>query len=339
MRRFFLVLLSLFPGASGLTAAPRATDEILSALQTRLERNIGFEDLVEQLSELEPKELKRLQSEYDKVWPNLREAYLDAFRKEAEDQYSGATKQSNQRAIKEARASFHSVRMMAEGPMKGAIIAQSEPAVTLLKGLLLPSGEKILKVAGDKLDRQRSQILKLGQFRDGILKAAIAIEDAESVANILAQEQSVAEGLSDLDRDGLRVMKANRKIAEAEMVPEAERQGVEELNQMRLLIGLRALVLDPALCEASRGHSEDMANMNFFSHTSPVRGKESFGQRAALCGTSSSGENIFMGSTKPSSANRGWFRSPGHHKNMFSPSHQRVGLGNYGSHWTQMFGR
>ena len=59
----------------------------------------------------------------------------------------------------------------------------------------------------------------------------------------------------------------------------------------------------------------------------------------ALSGTSSSGENIFMGSTKPASANRGWFRSPGHHKNMFNPGHKRVGLGNYGSHWTQMFGR
>jgi len=339
VRSLILLLLALFPGASGVTAAPRATDEILSALQTRLERNIGFEDLIEQLSNLEPKELKRLQSEYDKVWPSLRDAYLEAFRKEAKDQHSGTARQSNQRAIKEARERFHSVRMMAEGPMKGAIIAQSEPAVALLKELLLPSGEKILKVAGVKLDNQRSQILKLGQFRDGILKAAIAIEDAESVANILAQEQSVAEGLSGLDRNGLRVMKANRKIAEAEMVPEAERRGVEELNQMRLLIGLGALVLDPKLCEASRGHSEDMANMNFFSHTSPVRGKESFGQRAALCGTSSSGENIFMGSTKPSSANRGWFRSPGHHKNMFSPSHRRVGLGNYGSHWTQMFGR
>ncbi|RCL37261.1 MAG: CAP domain-containing protein [Verrucomicrobia bacterium] len=339
MRRFLLLLLPLLPGVSGVMAAPRATDEILSALQTRLERNIGFEDLIEQLSDLEPKELKRLQSDYDKVWPGLRDTYLDSFRKEAEDQHSGAARQSNQRAIKEARERFHSVRMMAEGPMKGAIIAQSEPAVALLRELLLPSGEKILQVAGENLNKQRAQIIKLGAFRDGILKAAIAIEDAESVANILAQEQSVAEGLSDLERNGLRVMKANRKIAEAEMVPEAERRGVEELNQMRLLIGLNALVLDPKLCEASRGHSEDMATLNFFSHTSPVKGKESFGQRAALCGASSSGENIFMGSTKPSSANRGWFRSPGHHKNMFSPGHRRVGLGNYGSHWTQMFGR
>ena len=73
-------------------AAPRATDEILSALQTRLERNIGFEDLIEQLSDLEPRELKRLQSDFDKVWPGLRDAYLDAFRKEAESQHSGATR-------------------------------------------------------------------------------------------------------------------------------------------------------------------------------------------------------------------------------------------------------
>ncbi len=339
MGRLLLLLLSLFVGVSGVMAAPRATDEILSALQTRLERNIGFEDLIEQLSTLEPRELERLQSDFDKVWPGLRDAYLDAFRKEAESQHSGAARQSNQRAIREARESFHSVRMMAEGPMKGAIVAKSEPAVALLREVLLPSGEKILQVAGEALNEQRSQILKLGAFRDGILKAAISIEDAESVASILAQEQSVAEGLSDLDRNGLRIMKANRKIAEAEMVPEGERRGVEELNQMRLLVGLDALVLDPKLCEASRGHSEDMANLNFFSHTSPVRGKESFGKRAALCGTNSSGENIYMGSTKPSSANRGWFRSPGHHKNMFSPGHKRVGLGNYGSHWTQMFGR
>jgi uncharacterized protein YkwD len=34
----------------------------------------------------------------------------------------------------------------------------------------------------------------------------------------------------------------------------------------------------------------------------------------------------------------GWFYSPGHHKNMFSPGQRRIGLGQYGSHWTQMFG-
>ncbi|MBB08970.1 MAG: hypothetical protein CMN03_12040 [Roseibacillus sp.] len=339
MRRAPAILLALLLGAPGMMAAPRATDEILSALQTRLENNAGFDDLIEQLSDLEPRELARLQAEYDKVWPRMRDTYLSAFKAEAKQQHSGSARQANQKAIREARESFHSVRVMPEGPMKGAIIARSEPAVALLRELLLPSAERILKLAGEPLNRQRAQILRLGKFRDGILKAAIAIEDAESVAKVRAEEQSVAEDLSDLDRNGLRVMENNRKIAEAEMVPENERRGVEELNQMRLLVGLNALLLDPRLCDASRGHSEDMARLNFFSHTSPVKGKQSFGQRAALSGTTSSGENIFMGSAKPTSANRGWFRSPGHHRNMFSPGHNRIGLGNYGSHWTQMFGR
>ena len=60
-------------------AAPRATDEILSALQTRLENNASFDDLIEQLSDLEPRELARLQAEYDKVWPRMRDTYLSAF--------------------------------------------------------------------------------------------------------------------------------------------------------------------------------------------------------------------------------------------------------------------
>ncbi len=339
MRPLPVILLALLTGVQMMMSAPRATDEILSALQTRLENNSSFEDLMEQLSNLEPRELKRLQAEYDKVWPSMRDAYLGAFKDEARKQHSGTARQASQKAIREARESFHAVRIMPEGPMKAAIIARSEPAVGLLKELLLPSAERILRIAGDPLEKQRSQILRLGEFRDGILKAAIAIEDAESVVKVKAQEQSVAEDLSDLERNGLRVMENNRKIAEAAMVPEAERRGIEELNQMRLLVGLHALILDPRLCDASRGHSEDMATLNFFSHTSPVQGKQSFGQRAALSGTTSSGENIFMGSASPKSANRGWFRSPGHHRNMFSPGHRRVGLGQYESHWTQMFGR
>ena len=339
MARLPALLLPLLMGVQIMAAAPRATDEILSALQTRLENNAGFEDLLEQLDNLEPKELARLQAEYDKVWPRMRDAYLQAFKEEAKEQNSGSMRQANQKAIREARESFHSVRIMPEGPMKAAIIARSEPAIGLLHELLLPSSGRILGIAGDPLNKQRAQVLRLGEFRDGILKAAIAIEDADSVARVKAEEQTVAEDLSDLSRDGLRLMEHNRKIAEAEMVPKAEWRGIEELNQMRLLVGLNALILDPRLCNASRGHSEDMGTLGFFSHTSPVKGKQSFVQRAALAGATSSAENIFMGSNSPKAANRGWFRSPGHHRNMFNPGHRRVGLGNYGSHWTQMFGR
>lgn len=339
MIRFATVLIALLSGVPLAVAAPRATDEILSALQTRLENNTGFDDLVEQLGELETRELARLQAEYDKVWPRLRDDYLDAFEAEAREQNSGTSRQASQRAIREARETFHAVRGMPEGPMKEAVKNRSEPAVTELRELLLPSAQRILRIAGAPLGSQRGRVLRLGEFRDGILRAAVAIEDATTVTRVKEEEQKLASAHSDLDRDGLRIMEKNRRIAEEKMIPEGERRGIEELNEIRLLVGLNALVLDPGLCEASRGHSEDMATLKFFSHTSPVEGKESFGQRAALAGTTSSGENIYMGSTNPKSANRGWFRSPGHHKNMFHPAQRRIGLGNYGRHWTQMFGR
>ena len=339
IRRLTLLLIALWAGGVVVAAPPRATDEILSALQTRLETNAPFEDLIEQLSELEPADLSKLQAEYDKVWPSMRDDYLEAFQSAAKEQNTGQMRQANQKIIREARETFHAVRGMPEGPMKAALKARSEPAVNQLRELLLPSAGRVLKIAGDPLNKQRNQILRLGTFRDGILKAAIAIEEPKTVENLKVEEVKVAEELSDIDRNGLRIMEKNRKIAESAMIPEPERLGIEELNLTRLLVGLNALVLDPNLCEASRGHSEDMARLNFFSHTSPVKGKQSFGQRAGLAGTNASGENIYMGSTKPQRANRGWFHSPGHHKNMFNPGQRRIGLGNYGRHWTQMFGR
>ncbi len=333
------LLLALWVGGSVVAAPPRATDEVLSALQTRLENNAPFDDLIEQLSNLEPADLNKLQAEYDKVWPGIRDGYLNGFKNAAKEQNSGQMRQANQKIIRDARETFHVVRGMPAGPMKTALKSRSEPALNQLRELLLPSAGRVLKIAGDALNKQRDQVLKLGAFRDGILKAAIAIEEPRSVEILKAEEVKVAKEFSDIDRTGLRIMEKNRKIAENEMIPELERLGIEELNLMRLLVGLNALVLDPKLCEASRGHSEDMARHNFFSHTSPVKGKQSFGQRAGLAGTNASGENIYMGSTNPKRANEGWFHSPGHHKNMFNPGQRRIGLGNYGRHWTQMFGR
>ena len=93
------------------------------------------------------------------------------------------------------------------------------------------------------------------------------------------------------------------------------------------------------LCDAARDHSKDMSEKNFFAHESPVKGKTTPWDRAANFGTTASGENIYAGSTDPHGANTGWFYSPGHHKNMFNPGQKRIGLGQFKSHWTQMFGR
>jgi uncharacterized protein YkwD len=107
----------------------------------------------------------------------------------------------------------------------------------------------------------------------------------------------------------------------------------------RLYLGLSALTIDPKLCDAARDHSKDMSEQNFFAHESPVKGKTTPWDRASNFGTTASGENIYAGSTDPHGANTGWFYSPGHHKNMFNPGQKRIGLGQFKSHWTQMFGR
>ena len=49
------------------------------------------------------------------------------------------------------------------------------------------------------------------------------------------------------------------------------------------------------------------------------------------------GENIYMGSNATVDALRGWFLSPGHHKNMLA-KHARVGVGRHGVFFTEMFG-
>jgi uncharacterized protein YkwD len=82
-----------------------------------------------------------------------------------------------------------------------------------------------------------------------------------------------------------------------------------------------------------------MATLNFFAHESPVAGKKTPWDRAAKFGTSASGENIAMGARSGPASIWMWWYSPGHLKNMTNGGHNRIGLGQNGVYWTQLFGR
>jgi len=332
-----LLLLVLTGSASG--AAPRATDEILSGVQTRLEEGGSLDEFIEELGKLRIAELKQIRGDVDKAWEQLKGAYLAAFEAEAKSQHSGTSRNENARLIRTLRADFQRVRGMGEAAMKPLLKSTSRPAVDQLRELLLPDARRILDVAGPGLREQRNMVMRLATFRQGVLEAVVATGEIDSAGEIRAGEAEVANELSGLPRDGLRIMADNFKVARKAELPESERIGIEDLNLMRLLVGQTALRIDLKLCEAARGHSEDMKTLGFFAHDSPVPGKRTPSARAAKAGTSGGGENIYMGSTSPLAANKGWFYSPGHHKNMFNSGYGRVGLGNYGSHWTQMFGR
>ena len=135
----------------------------------------------------------------------------------------------------------------------------------------------------------------------------------------------------------MKILEENKRLAEK--IEPDEAVSIADLNELRILVGLRPCLIDPKLCTAARDHSKDMQEHNFFSHTSPLPGKRSPGDRAKRAGTSGGAENIFSGVSSGTKANRGWWHSPGHHINMLSPGARRVGMGAAGRYWTQMFGR
>ncbi|MCP5203109.1 MAG: thrombospondin type 3 repeat-containing protein [Pseudomonadales bacterium] len=103
-----------------------------------------------------------------------------------------------------------------------------------------------------------------------------------------------------------------------------------------------------ALETAATGHSADMANNNFFSHTGSDG--QSVGYRATQAGYSWSavGENIAAGIplSSVSAVIQAWLDSPGHCANMMRSTYTEFGAAKisnssstYNVYWTQVFGR
>lgn len=237
---------------------------------------------------------------------------------------------------------------------KERIRSQIDPRVDELQRLLLPSSADVLEsdaTLSPELDILRAQHDELRRwfelYRDMLAGMemhpdvdkhlqrnppppppgdARAVDDAVALATFTGLVQN------DQDQKTLRANEALRGSTDAE-----ELLGTLALNRLRYLLGLRLLIIDPKLSDAARDHSTDMHTLGFFSHGSPVKGKERFGQRAANFGTSASAENIATGHGTGEGAIRGWWYSPGHHKNMLG-NHRRTGLGRHETLWTQMFG-
>ena len=101
-----------------------------------------------------------------------------------------------------------------------------------------------------------------------------------------------------------------------------------------------------ALKNAALGHSQDMADNNYFSHTS-LSGA-SAGDRVTAAGYrwSSYGENIAAGYSSVASVVQGWVDSPGHCANIMNGGFTELGAARYSNpsstyntYWTQVFGR
>jgi uncharacterized protein YkwD len=98
--------------------------------------------------------------------------------------------------------------------------------------------------------------------------------------------------------------------------------------------------------EAARGHSEDMAELAFFSHTGS-EGSE-IGERVSerYYQWSAVGENIAAGQNSVDEVVDGWLSSPGHCANIMHAEFTEMGAARieapgsqYSPFWTQVFAR
>jgi len=104
------------------------------------------------------------------------------------------------------------------------------------------------------------------------------------------------------------------------------------VNRERTKAGLPALKLSGRLAVAARGHSYDMALRHYFSHQSADGVSPEQRLRGSGIDYTEMGENIYTEDfpNREGMAPRaiaGWMGSPGHRKNMLSPSFKETGVG------------
>lgn len=124
------------------------------------------------------------------------------------------------------------------------------------------------------------------------------------------------------------------------LTPE-EQLMVDLVNQERVQRGLNPLQVDMRLVELARLKSQDMIDLNYFSHTSPTYGSPFDMMRQAGVEYRTAGENL-AGASTVERAHNALMQSDGHRRNILNPAFTHIGVGiikggSYGMMFTQMF--
>jgi len=128
-------------------------------------------------------------------------------------------------------------------------------------------------------------------------------------------------------------------IPNFDSVRTVEREVIRLCNIERQKAGLKPLTENWELSRVARDKSMDMAQKNYFSHTSPTYGSPFDMMKAYGISYKSAGENIAKGQTTAQQVVTSWMNSSGHRANILSSSFTQIGVGYYasGHYWTQMF--
>lgn len=118
--------------------------------------------------------------------------------------------------------------------------------------------------------------------------------------------------------------------AQSPQTAEIEAQIRQRINEIRQEQGLSELQVNEKLAEVARRYSQQMAEQNFFSHTSPTG--STLEQRVQSAGIVYMlvGENLFKSTNIPQPVNaavEGWMDSPGHRENILRSQYRETGVG------------
>lgn len=105
-----------------------------------------------------------------------------------------------------------------------------------------------------------------------------------------------------------------------------EQEMLQLVNQEREHHGLAPLIFDPLLQAAARDHGEEMFELGYFGHESPVSGSPSDRLEAEGAQFTEAGENVAY-APDVQVAHRGLMESTGHRANILSPQFRRIGIG------------
>jgi uncharacterized YkwD family protein len=131
----------------------------------------------------------------------------------------------------------------------------------------------------------------------------------------------------------------NTNDAAGGQLDQVRQQVIDLTNKARQDNGAGPLQLDTELASVAQKKSEDMAQNNYFSHTSPTYGSPFDMLRTFNVDYTKASENIAAGQQSADEVVQSWLNSEGHRKNMLDPAVTHIGVGyeSDGDYWTQMF--
>ena len=100
------------------------------------------------------------------------------------------------------------------------------------------------------------------------------------------------------------------------------------INRERIARGIEPLILNERLINAAQNKAEDMRDKNYFSHISPIDGRE-WKEFIADSGYTyqEAGENLANGYDQVGQMVEAWLKSPSHKENMLNPNVNETGFG------------